>query len=171
MGGRGDAWGKDAGWSWVLYSQFRIEDVQVAQIVCVVGRAEPGQNQEQQSLHGQPLPPPPPLLSDFPWSWGCLLSCFPFAPFPLLHLQFCDPGRADPPSPHSARLLPTEALSDVIKSFTSYLSNSPRPLASALPLLLYLCLCELLLLLLQAGCLVISAAEPNGLLARGWRRR
>ena len=37
----------------MVYSQLRIEDVQVAQIVCVVGRAEPGQDQEQQSLHGQ----------------------------------------------------------------------------------------------------------------------
>lgn len=36
----------------MLYSQLRIEDVQVAQIVCVVGRAEPGQDQQQQSLHG-----------------------------------------------------------------------------------------------------------------------
>lgn len=36
----------------MLYSQLRIEDVQVAQIVCVVGRAEPGQHQQQQSLHG-----------------------------------------------------------------------------------------------------------------------
>lgn len=35
---------EDAGGGWVLYSQFRIEDVQVAQIVCVVGRTEPGQN-------------------------------------------------------------------------------------------------------------------------------
>lgn len=29
------------------YSQLRIEDVQVAQIVCVVGWAEPGQHQQQ----------------------------------------------------------------------------------------------------------------------------
>lgn len=35
---------EDAGGGWVLYSQFWIEDVQVAQIVCVVGRTEPGQN-------------------------------------------------------------------------------------------------------------------------------
>lgn len=39
-----------------MYSQLRIEDVQVAQIVCVVGRAEPWQDQQQQSLHGQRLP-------------------------------------------------------------------------------------------------------------------
>lgn len=60
----GDAGEQDAG-GWESYSQFRIEDVQVAQIVCVVGRAEPGQNQQQQSLHGQcsTLPPPfPPTL-------------------------------------------------------------------------------------------------------------
>lgn len=50
---------KDAELGGVLYSQFRIENVQVAQIVCVVGRAEPGQNKQQQSLHDPPLPPPP----------------------------------------------------------------------------------------------------------------
>ena len=49
-----------------MYSQLRIEDVQVAQIVCVVGRAEPGQHQQQQSLHGQRsalLPPFSPASS------------------------------------------------------------------------------------------------------------
>lgn len=93
--GWGDGDEEDAGGGWTLYSQFRIEDVQVAQIVCVVGRAEPGQNQQQQSLHDQrsarfpffssssspfwtiqpplllfppppPPPPPPPILRTWP---------------------------------------------------------------------------------------------------------
>lgn len=103
-GEMGWCWWKDAVGGWVLYSQLRIEDVQVAQIVCVVGRAEPGQDQQQQSLHGQrsalfplffplpllsalklspllfppppPPPPPPPILRTWP--------CWPPSPPPRL---------------------------------------------------------------------------------------
>lgn len=60
------------------YSQLRIEDVQVAQIVCVVGWAEPGQHQQQQSLHPHCSARPAPLL--FSPHWSAVLFYSPHLP-------------------------------------------------------------------------------------------
>lgn len=142
------------------YSQLRIEDVQVAQIVCVVGWAEPGQHQQQQSLHRHCSALPAPLFRP---SCSSLCTGVPSSSIHLTspHLLLClrllrnlaalTPA---PPPPLSSLAFLLQRRSRVLH----FLSSAPPPPSS-----LYLCLSGSV-----AGCrLVISAAEASGPVARG----
>lgn len=134
----------------MLYSQLRIEDVQVAQIVCVVCRAEPGQHQQQQSLHGQcsalfPLFSPSfsPLCTEalsssiLPASPSCSTTSNTSN---ALNLDVVTPH---PPPPVLTCLPSPEALSDQnCSSAPTLFSPFLFPLCF-FPLPLPLCLCEL----------------------------
>lgn len=116
-----DRWGnvcwRDAGVGWV-YSQFRIENVQVAQIVCVVGWAEPGQHQQQQSLHGQCL-----VLLFFPAFFSSLyteaLSSFvhPISPSAFSTSNSPNPSVLTPPLLPSLALLVQRCWSELLLHF------------------------------------------------------
>lgn len=119
-----------------MYSQFRIENVQVAQIVCVVGWAEPGQHQQQQSLHGQCL-----VLLFFPAFFSSLyteaLSSFvhPISPSAFSTSNSPNPSVLTPP--HSSPLLPSYSRdADQNYFYTSYLL-SLFSFLPALPVCLY----------------------------------
>ena len=142
--------------------------MQVAQIVCVVGWAEPGQHQQQQSLHRHRSALPAPLFrpSCSSFCTGVRSSSIhitphpPPAPPPPLPPMTPKPGDVDPrpPPPLSLPVFFTpETLSG------PSLPVPPLPPPPAPPSCLYLYVSGSV-----AGCsLVISAAEARGPVARG----
>lgn len=167
------------GWCWWKGCRWRLSVVLTAQNRGCAGcpnclcswpgwaRAGPGATEPSWSRVGSFSSPYLPL---FPLFFSSLHSVsvlfyFPHLPLLLLHLQFSEPGRADPTPrlPFFSRgnlgselifhFLPFQSLSFPLFSLLSL----PLPVWDFVPLP-------------QAGCLVISAAEANGPVARGWRR-